>query len=78
MAGRPLLERDESTFVGKIAAGIRRRRLKKFSSAEEAASAAGVPAPTWYHWEQGRSLPLDRLPLIAQVLDCKPRALLPE
>lgn len=78
MAGRPAHKPDESTFVGQIAAGIRRRRLKKYASAEEAANAAGVPVQTWYHWEQGHSLPLDRLPLIAKTLGCKPRALLPE
>lgn len=78
MAGRPAKEPDETTFVGKIAAGIRRRRRKQYASAEAAALAAGVPVQTWYHWEQGRSLPLDRLPLIAQTLNCKPRALLPE
>jgi hypothetical protein len=29
---------------------------------EEAARRAGAPAPTWYHWEKGRHLPLERLP----------------
>lgn len=69
-------EIDDSTFVGQVAAEIRRRRLKKFPRAEDAARAARVPAQTWYHWEQGQ-LPLKALPVAARVLGCTARQLLP-
>ena len=68
---------DTSSFVGQIAAEIRRRRLRRKLSVAEAAEAAGVPAQTWYHWEQAHSLPLDRLPAIAAALACKVRNLIP-
>jgi transcriptional regulator with XRE-family HTH domain len=68
---------DTSTFVAQVAASIRTRRLKKFSRAEDAAKAAGVPTQTWYHWEQGTRLPLSALPIAAKALGCSPRQLLP-
>ena len=77
MAGRPAKEPDRSTFVGQVAAEIRRRRLERFDSAEEAARIAGVPVQTWYHWEQGTPMPLDKLPAIAKAVGCRPRDLLP-
>lgn len=69
---------DTSTFTGQIAAEIRRRRERKKLSVADAAEAAGVPAQTWYHWEQAHSLPLDRLPAIAAALGCKVRQIIPE
>ena len=68
---------DTSTFIGQIAAEIRRRRERKKRTVAEIATAAGVPVQTWYHWEQASRLPLDRLPTIAAALGCKPRDLLP-
>ena len=76
--GRTPKEPDTSTFVGQISSEIRRRREKKKLLVVEAATAAGVPAPTWYRWEQGNGLPLDALPAIATALGCKPRDLLPK
>lgn len=76
--GRPRAEADESTFAGRVAAEIRRRRLAKNLSAEEAAASAAVPVQTWYNWERGRHLPLDALPAVAKALKCKVRALIPE
>ncbi|HEX5102400.1 MAG TPA: hypothetical protein VFV87_01220 [Pirellulaceae bacterium] len=73
---RPTLDVDQTTFAGQVAAEIRRRRLKKFPRAEEAAEAAGVPVKTWYGWETGK-VHLDALPLAAAALGCSPRSLLP-
>lgn len=75
---RPPSTIDETTFVGQIAANIRRRRERKKLSVEDAAAAADAPVQTWYHWEKGRHLPLDRLPAIAHALGCKVRALIPD
>lgn len=74
---RPLREHKPRTFTERVAAQVRARRLRKKLTVEEAARAAGVPAPTWYHFEAGRSLTLERLPAIAAALGCTPRALLP-
>ena len=71
-------EIDTSTFTGQVAAEIRRRREKKKLTVAAAAEAAGVPAQTWYHWEQGYALPLERLPAIAAALGCQVRALIQE
>jgi len=73
---RPTKPTDESTFVRQVSAEIRRRRLEVFVSVEPAAAAAGVPAPTWYRWEQG-AVTLAALPLCAAALGCTPAALLP-
>lgn len=78
MAGRPSKAPDTSTFTGKIGAEIRRRRERKGLSVAEVAESVGVPAPTWYHWEAGRQMPLERLPAIAEALGCKVKALIPE
>lgn len=75
---RPAKPQDESTFQGQIGAEIRRRREKAKLSAADAAAAAEVPLPTWYHWEAGRHLPLERLPAIAAALGCKVRQLIPD
>lgn len=73
---KPSLPIDTSTFRGQVAAEIRRRRIKRYSKAADAAKAAGVPLQTWYRWEHGE-LPLDALPTIAEALACRPRALIP-
>ena len=76
---RPTNEPDASTYVGRVAAGIRRRRLRKKLSGEEAADRAEVNVQTWYNWERGRHAPpLDKLPAIAVALGCRPRLLLPD
>lgn len=74
---RQAKEPDTSTFVGRIASEIRRRRVRKKLSVEEAAAAAGAPVQTWYHWEQGKTLPLERLPAIAAAVGCRVRDLIP-
>ncbi len=66
---RPSKPVEGNTFVERIAAEIRRRRERKKLLVAEAAAAAGVPVQTWYHWEQARHLPLDRLPAISAALD---------
>lgn len=76
-AGRPAEPQDTSTFAGQVGAEIRKRREKAKLSVEEAAAAAGAPVPTWYHWEKGRHLPLERLPAIAAALKCSVRQLIP-
>jgi transcriptional regulator with XRE-family HTH domain len=63
--------------MGRIGAEIRRRRERKKLSVQQAADAAGVLAPSWYQWESGRHIPLDRLPAIAYALHCKARDLIP-
>jgi hypothetical protein len=73
---RPLKAVDTSTYAGQVSAEVRRRRVKLFDRAEEAAAAAGVPAQTWYGWESGK-IHLDALPIVAAALKCKPRQLLP-
>lgn len=78
MAGRPAHDPDTSTFLGQIGAEIRRRRERKKLSVADAAAAAGVPAPTWYRWEAGKGLTLERLPAVAEALGCKVRQLLPD
>ena len=77
MIGRPAKEIDQTTFRGRVAARIRQRRQKRRLSVEDAAARAGVPQPTWYHWEKGERLPLDALPAIAAALGCTPRDLIP-
>jgi transcriptional regulator with XRE-family HTH domain len=75
--GRPTNQPDASTFCGQVAAEIRRRRLAGGLSVQGVAAAAGVPVQTWYNWERGRHLPLERLPAIAAALDCQTRELVP-
>jgi transcriptional regulator with XRE-family HTH domain len=70
-------EPDQATFIGQIAAEIRKRRTKKKLTVEAAAAVAGVPAPTWYRRENGRGLTLESLPAIATALGCQARELLP-
>lgn len=74
--GRPSVEPPD-TFVGRIGQRIRTRRERKKLTVESAAAAAGVAVPTWYHWEAGRHLQVDRLPAIAAALSCKVRDLVP-
>ena len=78
MPGRKPVSPDTSTFRGRIGEIIRRRRMRKKLSVEDAAAATGKPAQTWYNWERGRVLSIDALPAIAAALECTPRQLLPE
>lgn len=75
--GRPPIERT-GTFAERVGAKIRAKREAKKLSAEAAAEAAGIPKPTWYHFEAGRHLRLERLPAIAAALGCKVRSLIPD
>lgn len=74
---RPANPQDQSTIHGQVGAAIRRRRLRKKLSVDQVATSAGVPPKTWYNWESGRGLALERLPAIAQALDCTPKDLVP-
>lgn len=74
---RPAKPVDQSTFSGQVAAEIRRRRLKKFARAEDAAAIAGVPLKRWFDWEVGRPT-LECLPIVASALGCSPRLLVPK
>lgn len=73
---RPVKEIAPTDFPSAVRAVIRSRRLRKFASVELAAAAAGVPAQTWYHWEN-RGVTLAALPAIAGALGCTPAELLP-
>ena len=73
---RPAKEIEPTDFPSAVRDVIRSRRLAKFASVELAAAAAGVPAQTWYHWEN-RGVTLAALPAIAEALGCTPAELLP-
>lgn len=73
---RPAKEPPQ-TFAGKVAGLIRARRVKAGLSVEEASRRAGVPAQTWYHWEQASRLPLDAVAAAAKALKCRPKDLVP-
>ena len=75
---RPANPPDLSTFAGRLGASIRARRERAKLTVDEAASAASVPVPTWYNWESGRHVSLERLPEIAKALGCSVRLLVPE
>ena len=75
--GRPAVVRSE-TFTQRAGALIRARREALKLTGDEAAAKAGVPRATWYHFEAGRHLRLERLPQIAKALRCKVRALIPD
>jgi len=75
---RPAKAADVSTFAGAVANRIRTRRKRLGLTVEGAATTAGVPAATWYGWENCHSgVPLSRLPAIAAALGCGPSQLLP-
>jgi len=75
---RPSKPVDTSTFTGQIGARIRARRERLKLTVPEAAERTGSNDQTWYSWERGRHLPLERLPAIAEALSCKVRALIPD
>lgn len=77
MAGRPATLPDIDTFAGAIGAEIRRRRERKRLSVPDVAAAVGSLPSSWYQWERGLHLPLERLPAIAKALGCSPRDLMP-
>lgn len=73
---RPPKAIEPTDFAAAVREVIRCRRLATFKSVELAAAAAGVPAQTWYHWEN-RGVTLAALPSIAETLGCTPAELLP-
>jgi transcriptional regulator with XRE-family HTH domain len=74
---RPLKTLDPHTYAERVGAAIRARRLALGISVEAAAVASGIAASSWYAIEQGHKLSVDRLPLIAAALKCRPAKLLP-
>jgi transcriptional regulator with XRE-family HTH domain len=76
--GRPKAEQDLSTFAGQIGARIREFREKANLTSEQCAELANVAKSTWYHFESGRSIGLDKLPSIAVALGVKTRDLIPK
>ena len=74
--GRPPKSLEPRTYAERVGAVIREKRTKRRLSVADAAGRAGVPEPTWYHFEAG-IVTLDRLPAIAAALSCSPRSLLP-
>ncbi len=75
--GRPSKPVDEDTFAAGIGRIIRETRERKGLTVEHCADVAGVAVPTWYHFERGRSIGLDKLPLIATALGVKVVKLIP-
>ena len=67
---------NETTFSGRIAAKIRKRRLRLGLSVQEAAKKSGIPVTTWYNIERGQ-IEIDRLPEIALYLECYVKSLIP-
>lgn len=80
---RPPDDVDTSTFRGRFGANLRTLRRKKFETREqfrEALVAAGMTTTmaTISRWESGRNIPeLNEWPIIAAVLGCDVRRLLP-
>ncbi len=69
---------DETTYAGRFAARLKVLRLKTGFSVEHVASTIGIPARTYYGWENGtRQPPLDSIPAIAKSLKVTPRVLIP-
>ncbi len=68
---------DSDAFLVGIGNIIRETRKRKGLSVEHCATAANVAAPTWYHFESGRSIGLDKLPHIAAALGVKVAKLIP-
>ncbi len=69
---------DSDAFLVAVGALIRETRVSKGLSAVQCAKAANVARPTWYHFESGRSIGLDKLPHIAAALGVKAFELLPK
>jgi len=76
--GRPSKPIEEDTFAAGIGRIIRETRERKGLTVEHCADVAGVAVPTWYHFERGRSIGLDKLPLIAAALRVSVRQLIPD
>ena len=76
--GRPQKPVESETFAAQIGKIIRATRERKKLTVEQCAEAANVSAPTWYHFESGRSIGLDKLPRIAAALGVKVRAIVPD
>lgn len=76
--GRPQIPVDADTFAAAIGKAIRAKREAKGLTVEQCAIAAEVAIPTWYHFERGRSIGLDKLPRIAGALGVKVRSIIPD
>lgn len=77
--GRPPKTLDLTDERQRIAARIRAARDRAGLTVIDAARAAGVAAPTWYDWEQGRATPpLLAIPTICRALKCRRGDLMPE
>lgn len=74
---RPQTRPTPTGYAAEVGAIIRAKRVKKNLSVADAAERAATSAPTWYRWEEGFGMPLEKLPAIAAALGCTPRALLP-
>ena len=76
--GRPAEPITGDSFAAAIGRRIRELRERRGLSVADCAALAGVAAPTWYHFERGRSIGLDKLPRIAAALGVKTSRLMPE
>lgn len=80
----PLAPVDMSTYRGQVGFNLRRLRMKKFDtqiSLVEAMQQYGVfiHKNTVSNWERGDRLPaIEILPVLAHVLGCRVRTLVPE
>ena len=76
--GRPSKPVEEDPFAAGIGRIIRETRDRKGLTVEHCETAANVAVPTWYHFERGRSIGLDKLPHIAAALGVKVAKLIPD
>ncbi len=75
--GRPQKAVEATTFAAEIGKKIRETRERKAMTVEDCSLAAEVSIPTWYHFESGRSIGLDKLPRIAGALGVSVKSLIP-
>jgi DNA-binding XRE family transcriptional regulator len=64
-------------YAGAIGERIRAARIEKGYRADDLAYVAGVSRQAWYHFEKGRHMSIQKLPLIAAALGCTVRDLIP-
>jgi transcriptional regulator with XRE-family HTH domain len=76
--GRPQKPVEADTFAAGIGRIIRAIRESKGLTVEECAATADVSIPTWYHFERGRSIGLDKLPRIAGAMGVRVKELIPD
>jgi len=81
--GKRSSAKDLSTFSGRVGHAMRVRREaigKSVEDVQRALDAADIPATTAaiYHWESGRRpIPINALPVIADLLRVSVRSLIP-